>query len=93
MAGLVQAPRRTGWYCRVLCAGAVTPGMPLVLQERPRLASPLSRLLRVLYLDTNDGPALGEIAALPELAEGWRLPAARRLARSAVEDWRPRLEG
>jgi MOSC domain-containing protein YiiM len=93
MARLVQASRRTGWYCRVLRRGVVVPGMPLVLQERPRPAWPLSRLLRLLYLDTMDRQALAEITALPELAEGLRVLAARRLARDTVEDWRARLEG
>ncbi len=72
MAGVVQAapdglvlpcaaPRRcSAWHASGV-AGAATPCL-VTLAPAPRA---LSR--------TNDGPAPGEIAALPELAEGWRL--------------------
>ncbi|KQP30068.1 3-alpha domain-containing protein [Methylobacterium sp. Leaf100] len=36
---------------------------------------------------------LAEIAALETLSTSWRSLAARRLERSAVEDWTPRLSG
>jgi hypothetical protein len=40
-----------------------------------------------------DRAALAEIAALETLSTSWRSLAARRLERSAVEDWTPRLSG
>jgi len=91
MARRVQASGRTGWYYRVLAAGAVAAGDALVLLERPQPAWPLARVLEVLYRDTLNREALAVIAAMPELATSWRELAERRLARGRVEDWSRRL--
>lgn len=93
MARHVQASLRTGWYCRVRRSGQVRGGDVMALEERPNPAWPLSRVLRLLYVDTLDSGGLEALAALPELAQGWRSLAARRLARAEVEDWRGRLDG
>lgn len=91
MARAVQASGRTGWYYRVLEPGIVEPGTPLLLIDRPRPDWPLARLLSVLYQNTLDYDELAAMSALPELAQGWRGLAARRVANRTVEGWAARL--
>lgn len=93
MARRVQASGRTGWYYRVLESGRVASGDALRLAERPHPGWPVTRLVRVFYVDRLDRAALAEIAALPPLAPSWRTLATRRLERDAVEDWTARLDG
>ena len=92
MALRVQRSGRTGWYFRVLEAGAIAVGDTAALVARPNPDWPLARVSRVLYRDTLDLDALAELAALPGLPESWRKLTERRLATRRVEDWRPRLE-
>lgn len=92
MARLVQATGRTGWYFRVLEPGRIAAGETATLIARPHPDWPLDRVWRLLYRDTLDQAALTAFAALPELPEGWRRLAQRRLASGRVEDWRARLE-
>jgi MOSC domain-containing protein YiiM len=91
MAMRVQNTGRSGWYYRVLEPGYVRHGDRLVLEERPNPEWSLARILSVLYVDTMNLEALEAIAGLPELANGWRKLAARRLEKRAVEDWTPRI--
>ena len=93
MARRVQASARTGWYYRVIETGSIAAGDRLSLVERPCPDWPLARLLRVLYVDTQDRAALAAMAALPALAQSWRILAERRLERGVVEDWTGRLTG
>ena len=92
MARLVQRSGLTGWYYRVLTPGRADATDRFVLVERLRPQWPVARVLRLLYSDTLAFAELGEMAELPELAEGWRRIAARRLEQRRVEDWLPRLE-
>lgn len=91
MAKRVQTTGRTGWYYRVLEPGEVALGDRLVLETRPQPDWSVARVLHVLYHDTLNREALAAIADLPELAEGWRRLAARRLDTMRVEDWSARL--
>jgi MOSC domain-containing protein YiiM len=91
MAYAVQKTGRTGWYYRVLEEGTAKEGDALIFDHRSQPDWPLSRLIRLLYRDMNATAELGEMAALPELAEGWRKLATRRIATSTVEDWSSRL--
>lgn len=91
MATRVQDSGRTGWYYRVLEPGEIGPGDRLVLEDRPQASWTLARILRVLYVDTLNTDALSALAAMPELNEGWRRLAARRLETNKVEDWSARL--
>ncbi|KAA2211498.1 MOSC domain-containing protein [Teichococcus oryzae] len=93
MARALQHSGRTGWYWRVLEEGTAEMGNALLLIERPQPDWPLSRLNRLLYKDTGNRDALAAMARLPELAQGWRMLAERRLASGTVEDWSKRLNG
>ncbi len=93
MARAVQRNGRTGWYWRVLEEGDADEGDWLKIIDRPQPAWPLSRLITLLYRNTNDHDSLGAMARLPELADGWRALAERRLTSGRVEDWSKRLEG
>ena len=92
MSARVQASLKTGWYYRVLEQGLIQAGDDIVLIDRPQSGWPLTRLLSILYRDTLDYPALEAIAALPELAIGWRDIAQARILNRAVESWQKRLQ-
>ena len=64
---------RSGWYLRVLRAGAVAAGDELRLVERVSDVS-IAEAMRVTYVDKSDLPGLRRVAAVPELAEAWREP-------------------
>lgn len=93
MARAVQATGRTGWYWRILEEGEANEGDALVIVERPYSSWPLSRLITLLYRATGDLQGLADMANLPELADGWRTLARRRLVSGRVEDWSKRLDG
>lgn len=82
---------RTGWYYRVLEEGEVQPGDRLIHVQRLQPAWPLARVLTLLYRDKERYDDLSQMAALPELAEGWRALAERRIAMRKTEDWASRL--
>jgi MOSC domain-containing protein YiiM len=87
-----QASGRTGWYYRVIEEGSAEPDDQLSLVERPRPQWPLSRLVALLYRDKDRYEEIREMAEIPELANGWRTLAARRVQSRATEDWTPRLD-
>jgi MOSC domain-containing protein YiiM len=91
MAARVQHSGRTGWYYRVLEAGAVAPGDAFTLIERPCPDWPLARMLHFLFVEPLDRAALQAIAALSALSPSWRDLAARRLESNQVESWSGRL--
>ena len=92
MARRVQQTGRTGWYYRVLEAGAVQAGDRFELVERPWPQWPLARVIAVLYHQRFDAGVLRELAALP-LTPSWRRLVEARLARGQVEDWSLRMDG
>ncbi|MEZ5793232.1 MOSC domain-containing protein [Albidovulum sp.] len=92
MARRVQETGRTGWYFRVIGNGPVAPGDRAELVARPNPDWTLTRVWRLLYRDTSDHDSLTAFGALPGLPESWQRMAEARLARGAVEDWRPRLD-
>lgn len=86
-----QTSGRTGWYYRVLEEGTAAQGDDLVLIARPQPAWPLTRLITLLYREKDNYEHLREMAAIAELADGWRTLAARRVQAAATEDWSSRL--
>lgn len=88
-----QMSGRTGWYYRVLEEGTADPSDLLKLVERPRPDWPLTRLTILLYRDKDRYEELAAMAAIPELADGWRTLAARRIETRATESWTSRLNG
>ncbi|MCY1547409.1 3-alpha domain protein [compost metagenome] len=70
----------------------VSAGNPLHVVERPFPAWPLSRLSAVLFSRTVDIEVARECLSLP-LVPSWRRTLERRIEKSAVEDWSPRLQG
>ncbi len=93
MARRVQASGRTGWYYRVLQSGEVSPDAQLQRIERAAPAWTIRRIWQVFYVDTLNRAELAELAEMPQLAEGWRRHARRRLETGSVEDWTSRLTG
>ena len=93
MARRVQETGRTGWYYRVLEQGSVAPDSRLQRIHRVAPAWTISRIWRIFYVDTLNRAELETLAELPQLAEGWRRHARRRLETGTVEDWTPRLTG
>lgn len=91
IAATMQGSGRTGWYYRVLQEGVAQPADRLIHVERPQPAWPLARVLKLLYREKDRYGDLTEMAELPELAEGWRALAARRVALRQTEDWSSRL--
>ncbi len=92
MARQMQASGRTGWYYRVLQTGEITAGEAMTLLERPWPQWTLQRIATLLYTRTLELDELRAALALP-LVPSWRRLVETRLARGAVEDWRPRIDG
>jgi MOSC domain-containing protein YiiM len=92
MVRRVQQSGRTGWYYRVLEEGEIGAGDALTLVERPCPEWSVARLQRVLGGDGQDRDAsLAVLAALPQLAPGWRDKAAQRLSSTTDTTWSDRL--
>lgn len=92
MARRVQSSGRTGWYYRVLEPGTINPGDTLHLLERPQPSWPLTRIISLLYCQTENYDELEELSLVAELTESWKKLAERRVAKRKIEDWTPRLE-
>lgn len=92
MARRVQSSGRSGWYYRVLQAGAAGAGDALTLRERPHPDWPLARLAHLLYDRVLDPALLKPALALP-LVPSWRKLIERRMQQGAVEDWGKRIDG
>lgn len=93
MAYLFQKTSRTGWYYRVLEAGVAAAGDQVTLIERTQpnwsvACVTSARLTRRVSLQ--DAEAL---AALPELADGWRVAFRRMAEGNHHEDTSSRLKG
>lgn len=88
----VQQSGRTGWYYRVLQEGVVGVGDRLQVVERTHVDWPLSRLSAVLFDKRVEPELVRECLALP-LVPSWRRTLERRLEKTEVEDWAPRLQG
>ena len=92
MARRLQDSGRTGWYLRVLQAGAVQAGDAIMLTARPHPDWPLERIGALIRQRVCTPAVLHEVLALP-LPPSWRRLFERRLAQGQAEDWAPRLDG
>lgn len=73
---------RTGFYLRVLEAGAVQQGDGWIVQERTNWRASIPAINRCLYLEFNPDLA-NEFAETPALANWWRDQFRERLARTS----------
>ena len=93
----MQVSGRTGWYYRVLREGWLAAGEMLTLVERPCPDWPLARVIGALFPADLAAPHLLDewkmAAALPELAQRWRVAFERRLQTGVIEAWSMRLHG
>lgn len=73
---------RSGWYLRVLDTGAIAAGDELRLVERGS-AITIAEVMRVTFVDRDDGEAIERVLAVPELAAQWRGALEARTANAA----------
>ena len=64
---------RSGWYLRVIQPGEITAGQEITLLSRPHADWPLSRVSQVFYTKGRHAADRQALAAIPELAEAWRV--------------------
>jgi MOSC domain-containing protein YiiM len=91
LAARVQATGRTGWYFRVLEEGEVTPGLRLVLRERPWPQWTVARANEIMHERRDDRAAA--LAACPSLSANWRETLHTRAMRGVNPDPARRLVG
>ena len=80
MVKRVIAAGRTGWYFRVLEAGAVCAGDAIALLDRPFPRWTLAEANRLMHRDPNDLAAVEALASCPALSQSWVNSFNRRLA-------------
>lgn len=78
MLDRVLANGKGGWYCRVLEPGLIAAGDAMTLVDRPDHGWTVARVTRFMLGKEKNRDLLAAIAALPDLAEGWRSRAAAR---------------
>lgn len=93
MAYLFQKTGRTGWYYRVLEAGRAGLGDTVRLVERPCPDWTVLRVTTARLTRRVPEADAAQLAALPELAEGWRAAFAKMASGDRAEDIAARLEG
>jgi len=92
MAWLFQKTGRTGWYYRVLTPGIFQAGDEITLVDRP-CPDWTVHSVTVARLTRRIGPAdAAQIAALAELAGGWRAAFAKMASGDTHEDTSARLQ-
>jgi len=80
LAALVQANGRTGWYFRVVTAGAIAAPATLTLRQRPNPEWTITRANAVMHHQKMDLDAARELIALEGLSESWRDALRKRVA-------------
>lgn len=84
---------RTGWYYRVLETGSTAPGDSIELTERPQPDWTVHRVTAARLLRKASQQECAALAALPELAEGWRAAFSKMAGGDYHEDTATRLQG
>jgi MOSC domain-containing protein YiiM len=72
LAQQVLANGRSGWYCRVLQEGQVTPGQAMRLCDRPYPEWTIARAHQIMHQDLNDKEGAIALANCPLLSDNWR---------------------
>ncbi len=93
LAGLFQKTGRTGWYYRVLESGLVAVGDTVSLLERPCPDWPLDAVIAARFTPRLRKETAAALAALPELAESWRVAFAKKARGPGTENTGARLNG
>ncbi len=93
MPYLFQKTGRTGWYYRVLDGGAVAVGDTIGLIDRPQPDWTVRRVTQARLTKRIDPDDAAQLAAMPQLAEGWRAAFAKMAAGQLREDTSSRLDG
>lgn len=73
----------TGFYCRVLQTGDISPGEPLVVTERLNFGWNLLRANRLLYGEGGDPSEITALRDLPAFTEEWRKAMNNKLRKLA----------
>jgi MOSC domain-containing protein YiiM len=68
----VAATGRTGWYCRVVAEGLLTPGDPVILVERPHPAWTVALTNDFGHFRNRDLATAEALAACPLLDHWWQ---------------------
>ncbi len=80
----VVATARTGWYLRVVRAGALSAGETLRLVSRPHAEWTVERVLNLRLRRVVDADATRRLAACESLSPEWRSHFIERLTRSEL---------
>jgi MOSC domain-containing protein YiiM len=80
----MEATGRTGFYARIVTAGAIAAGDPITRSVRPYPEFTIARANRVMYGTPPDPAAVEALRAVEALSAEWRRILARRLARPSV---------
>lgn len=89
----MQETSRPGYLLRVLTTGTLEAGMVARLVDRPTSTMTVAEAARVVNRDRDDWPAVGRLAAIPELAPALREKLRFRLAGRDGGGDRDRLYG
>ncbi len=92
MAWRFQKTGRTGWYYRVLSIGTVQLGDAIVLEHRPNPTWTVERVTAARLTRKVGTVDAAELAALPELAVGWRQAFAKIAKGDFNENTRARVQ-
>lgn len=93
LSARVQRSGRPGWYARVLREGVLQAGDPVVLVDRPHPQWNVALAFELLRPGNGREAEAAALAALPELAEGWREVIEYRLAHGHIGSDEARLVG
>jgi MOSC domain-containing protein YiiM len=74
----VAATGRTGWYCRVLHEGLISPGSPIALVDRPHPEVTVALINDFGHYRNQDVEQARALAACPLLPEWWQVLIVRR---------------
>lgn len=92
LAREVQRSGRTGFYCRVLHPGLLSPGLSIELVRPGPGDVSIAEVNRVMNLDQHDTAGIARLLTVPGLPERWRTTLNSRLGGHVAHD-QDRLDG